>query len=150
MHGAYNVKLHITLTPVATIPRQSHIFGLVLTTEFKFSLWLTTLLINWEIVTINLTNITTNKSNECAKQIGCSQGHEIKISDSRKNLSALFDTKDFRASSESAYCFQSLCNYACEQQLWQLKTYRPIYFLTYVCLATSEILGLFLYINGTK
>ena len=124
-----------------------HIFGPVLTTESKFSLWLMTLVINWEIVTINLTNIIINKSNECAKQTGCSAGHEIKISDSRKNLSASFDTKDFRTSSESVYCFQTLCNYVRMQQLWQLKTYRPIYliFLKYVCFATSEIFNLYIY-----
>ena len=128
--------------------RHSHIFDTVVTTESKFSLWLMTLVINWEIVTINLTNIIINKSNERAKQIGCSAGHEIKISDSRKNLSALFDTKDFRtSSSESVYCFQTLCNYVREQQLWQFKTYRPIYliFLVYVSFTTSEILNIYIW-----
>jgi hypothetical protein len=101
------------------------------------------LVINWEIVTINLTNIIINESNECAEQIGCSAGHEIKISDSRKTLSALFHTKDFRTSSESVYCFQTLCNYELEQQLRQFEKYRPIHliFFMYVCFATSEILN---------
>jgi hypothetical protein len=97
-----------------------------------------TLVINWEIVTINLTNIIINKSNECAKQIGYSAGREIKISDSRKNLSASFDTKDFRTSSESLYCFQTLCNYVREQQLWQFKKYRPIY-LIFLCMSVLPL-----------
>jgi hypothetical protein len=60
-------------------------------------------------------SIIINKSNKCVTENGYSRGHEIKISDSRKSFSALFDIKDFRASSESVYCFQSLCNYVCEQ-----------------------------------